>query len=139
MNTFKQFLEERFKSDHEPYIRSVASDARMDHYEGQDDPVHKKSEWGDCYDVSCKVASRLKSKYKSTRVVSSEDGEHSWVEIPEIHHYVDPTHDQFSKTKREKIPNKKGNFPDNAVKVGNMKHNSYKKGIINHEWENENI
>jgi hypothetical protein len=135
MKTFKQFLEERFKSEHEPYIRSVASDARMDHYSDQDDHPRKKSEWGDCYDVSCRVARRLKTKYKSTRVVSSDDGEHSWVEIPEIKHYVDATHDQFGKTKREHIPNKSGRFPNNAVKVGSMKHKDYKLGIVNHEWE----
>ena len=133
MQKFKYFLNERFKSEHEPIIRAIASDVRAKHFGKKSNRLAK---YGDCTALSCKVADALRNKgYKSATVVSSikhsgapesvrgasrKVGGHSWVEIPEIDHYVDPTHDQFVKTKRKVMPTIKNQFANHAVRVGKI-------------------
>lgn len=139
IKTFKEFLAERFKSEHEDKVREIASKARsefLDREHSEPDPrpafhstgrvargKDRFSEYGDCHTVSCHVANELKKHYPSAKVVGGEYGktEHYWVEIPEINHYVDPTKDQFGRHKhRLKAPRIKDRYPDNLVHVGHM-------------------
>jgi len=140
MKTVLQYLQERLRSEHEPIIRAVASEVRRQHYGKKPDRLAK---YGDCTELSCKVADALRNKgYKSATVVSSTKhkdapeavrgasrkvGGHSWVEVPEVGHYVDPTHDQFVKTKRKAMPTVNGQFANHAVRVGKIGSIDHKK------------
>lgn len=145
MKTFKQYIEEaRDKSDpHESTIRKLATLGRLDwKYHGDyaakeiDDHPDKKSEmsgrthYGECDSISHCVANRLRHLYPSVKVVYSHNfgqsypGEesltgHSWVEIPETGHFVDPSHDMFRiQGTRTNIPIRGGLFPNSAIKIG---------------------
>lgn len=151
MLSFKLFLKEkREKSDpHETTIRALASLGRMDHkyhrdmeYDNPDMHKDKKNmmtgrtHYGECDSVSHCVANRLRDTYPSVKVVYSKKfgqsypsdptGEegltgHSWVEIPETGHYIDPSHDMFRiKGSRTNITRKGGLFPNSAIKIGKI-------------------
>ena len=148
MITFKKYLEEkRDKSDpHEPTIRALSTLGRMDHkyhqdIEDENPDMHsdKKSmmggrtHYGECDAISHCVANRLRHTYPSTKVVYSKKfgqeypgGDegltgHSWVEIPETGHYVDPSHDMFRiQGSRTSIPRKGGMFPNSAIRIGKI-------------------
>jgi len=158
MKSFKQFIKEskRNKSDpHERVIRVLATIGRLSHkYRDPTDwdaDIHpnKKSImsgrtfYGECDRVSHCVADRLKSKYPSVKVVYSKkfgqpypddpDGSdgltgHSWVEIPETGHYIDPSHDMFRiRGFRTNIPIRGGIFPQSAIKIGKIGDSYYKR------------
>lgn len=150
MLSFRQYLQERDKSDpHEKTIRILSTLGRLDHryhsdmeYENPDEHPDKKSymsgrtHYGECDLVSHCVANRLRHTYPSVKVVYSKkfgqsypadpDGSegltgHSWVEIPETGHYVDPSHDMFRiQGRRTNIPRKGGVFPNSAIKIGKI-------------------
>ena len=145
MLTFKQFLTERFKSKHEDKIRQLASKAREE-YMAQNTHTSRavaQTEYGDCENVSHCVVKHLLPHYPSARVTRGNfygkttsglhDDEgmsgHAWVEIPEIHHYVDASHDQFryygKQYPRESIPQRGGRFPDNAIRIAPMHKKHY--------------
>lgn len=151
MKRFKEYLlERRDKSDpHEKNIRALATLGRLDHkyhsdpetYMAQYPPPPKldtkskmtsRTHYGECDSVSHCVANRLRHQYPSTKVVYSQkygqkypddpglEG-HSWVEIPETGHYIDPSHDMFRiHGSRTNIPRKSGLFPNSAVKIGKI-------------------
>jgi hypothetical protein len=159
MLRFKEFIVERLKSEHEPKIRKIASKVRTQyHASGRGLMVNKPdqrdykqgdrfSTFGDCEDVSHCVRNALKKHYPSARVVDgkkyyTDKGDkrnpnkrapHAWVEIPEIGHYIDPTHDQFhnnfrtSRRNKRKVPRVKGLYPNRAIKIGSMNDKDYKK------------
>ena len=149
MLSFKEFLEERDKSDpHAKVIRALATLGRLEHkYKDPDEvdlDLHPnvksvmsgRTRYGECDRVSHCVARRLRHTYPSVRVVYSKkfgqpypddpDGSegltgHSWVEIPETGHYIDPSHDMFRiHGDRTNIPMKGGLFPNSAIKIGKI-------------------
>src|SRR3990170_2080310 len=141
MKSFKIFIIERYKSEHEPEIRQIASAARQSFLSRLNKDPDRFAEYGDCTDISDHVVSMLKKKWPLTKMVSStkinlpsvrgpnkEHGGHSWIEIPEIDHFVDPTNDQFHKIAKSRInaPQINKLYPDNIVKIGNMKNKLYK-------------
>ena len=166
MKSFKQFLKERYKSDHEDNIRQVASSARTEMSKigrfGMDrlDPdFHGRREtyptmpkrknvgnrfmtFGDCDDTSSHCVRQLRKHYPSsyvaygykytTKNVKTTRAPHSWVKIPEINHYADPSHDQFHDVKTTAsrtdwhVPTVKGRYPNQAVRIGHMHHDDYK-------------
>ena len=137
MKTFREFITERFKSEHEPLIRKVVSDARREYFF----KPNRFSRYGDCDMVAHYVARKLQDHYPSAKVVMSKNPKlsipdshpsdgltgHAWVEIPEIKHFVDPTHDMFHATPRENVPQKNGLFSDNVVKIGHTGSRFYKR------------
>lgn len=141
MRNFKDFLTEREKTEHEGKIRQIVSKARKDIYHQGFKNSNKPSQWGDCHHVACHVANELHKHYPSTRVMNgsfkNEENPHTWIEIPEIKHFVDPTHDQMTKVHKKNIPDVKGHFPDNAVKIGHMLTAKYKAHYINKEHDDE--
>lgn len=102
MKSFRQFITEamgytkepRFTSEHEPIIRKLASDARRDFFKATG-KVTDVASFGHCDAVSSHVVKALKAKYPSAHTKSVHNGSHTIVHVPEIDHYVDPTHDQF--------------------------------------------
>jgi len=166
---FITLITERFKSEHEPKIRELASKARLDYYikhakdKGFTDasskaPSHRLACFGRCEAVSRAVVKALKPHYPSAKVLNGyytspvtsthqlttfpgrkrrQEGSHSWVEIPEIKHFVDPTHDQMHHFhfKRETVPlTKQKQFPDLAIKVGHTEGEEYKRKYFSNEW-----
>lgn len=154
MLSFKSFLAERFKSSHEAKIRTIASKARQEwmethaqthglHVDEPEKKMHKGSfsQFGDCDALAAHVHKALVPHYKSAKVVNGNfygkttsgmhDDEgmsgHAWVEIPEIGHYVDPSHDQFRAYPRKDMPQVKGNYPDNAIRIGKMNNQNYRQ------------
>lgn len=142
MLKLRQYVIERFKSEHEDKIRQIASQARTKYFaKGNKNKPKSATEWGDCGNVSNCVAKHLrKNGYKSAKTVGGDhhtkDGDvsvgHNWVEVPEVKHYVDPTHDQFRK--RELASHRKGNQPtikgryhNSAIKIGHTDSHEYKK------------
>lgn len=167
MKSFKKYLLEskRDKSDpHEPKIRALATLGRLEHkYKDADEfefEIHPdvksvmsgRTRYGECDRVSHCVANRLRHTYPSVRVVYSkkfgqdypEEPEiltgHSWVEIPETGHYIDPSHDMFRiHGGRTKIPMKGGVFPQSAIKIGKIGDDYHKKNystdrVIDPTW-----
>lgn len=149
-------LTERLKDDHEPIIRSLASLGRADYMRKQDNDEDGKkhahdsrAQYGDCDTISHHVADRLRHTYPSVKVKYThrfghklpEDphGEngmtgHSWVEIPETGHYIDPSHDMFRiHGGRQKIATKRGRFHGGAVKIGKTSDSVYKKNYGDHD------
>ena len=148
MISFREYLEEkRDKSDsHESVIRKLSTLGRLDwkyhgsydHLEMDDHPDIKsamsgRTHYGECDSISHCVANRLRHTYPSVRVVYSKKfgqeypgGDegltgHSWVEIPETGHYVDPSHDMFRiHGYRKNIPRKGGLFPNSAIRIGKI-------------------
>src|SRR5688572_33448178 len=106
MKKLRQILEEREKTEHEPLIRKIATERRADFYrQVHDRKPNRLAEYGDCGFVSHHVCKELKKYYPSAKVVSGDYVEHhrtgpqkgwdtgsyidhTWVEIPEIKHYV---------------------------------------------------
>jgi len=157
MLTFKQFIREvRDKTDpHEPIIRALSTLGRLEHKHRDPDEadfeIHSnaksllsgRTRYGECDRVSHCVANRLRHTYPSVRVVYSKnfgqpypddpDGSegltgHSWVEIPETGHYIDPSHDMFRiHGSRINIPRKGGLFPNSAIKIGKIGDSYHRK------------
>jgi hypothetical protein len=150
-------LTERFKSEHEQHIRQIASGARTSYYRdkynyktakgplSKYDPVDLRrksnhpnhfSRYGECGTLAFAAMHELKKHYPSAHVCSSwykhpKKGmvDHCWVEIPEIKHYVDPSHDQMHNFEKHRkvAPTRNGNYPDSAVKVGHTDSAFYKQ------------
>lgn len=154
MLSFVDFLRESIRNKKDPHelaIRTAATIGRLEHKYKNDDDYEEdpkvrmvaRTSYGECDHVSHCVAKRLKTKYPSVKVVYSKkfgqpypddpDGRegltgHSWVEIPETGHYVDPSHDMFRiHGYRQFIPRKGGLFPQSAIKIGKIGDRYHKK------------
>ena len=146
MKRLRDIVEGREKTPHELRIRQIATERREDFYGQHHDP-NRLAKYGDCGHVSNHVCDGLKVYYRSARVVdgtyyhhhrtgedrgelTGDSADHSWIEIPEIKHFVDPTHDQmptYHKNRKTMIQSKSGLFPDNAIKIGRMNGRNYRK------------
>lgn len=139
MLTFRQWLnEKREKTEHEPTLRRHASDARSSFYGSVEKrPENSIAKGGDCGYVSDHVLSKIQKHYPKAKTVDGtyhhENGnivDHSWIEIPEIKHFIDPTHDQmhyYHKSKESTHRTKGGLYPDNAIKIGKTSTRKYKR------------
>lgn len=119
MKSLREILSEakQFQSEHEPVIREIASKARRQYMidTNQKNP-NRKCHFGECDAISTYVSRALREKYPSAQT-TGPGGSHSWVAIPEIDHYVDPSYDQFKD--RSKLT-KEGHFHNHSVKIGQL-------------------